>query len=93
MGETVDSQLTVRQARRLLSDTSRVAPERVREAETLIRELHSRRPAIMPGGGVGVALCQNCGNGTWSLHSDGDTELWAAIVVIVNRCRTKRRGC
>jgi enamine deaminase RidA (YjgF/YER057c/UK114 family) len=77
MSETTDRPMTVKAARRLLSDTRRVSPERVREAEELLRALHAKRPGLMAGGGVGVASCANCGGGVWSLHSDGDDERWA----------------
>jgi hypothetical protein len=77
MSETTDRPLTVKQARRLLSDTRAVSTERVHEAQMLLHDLQSRRPGILPNGGLCVVHCKNCGCSVWTLHTDDDDERWA----------------
>jgi hypothetical protein len=73
--------MTIRQARALLSHTLGKSPEQINEAETLVLDLHARKPGRLQGGGLCVFSCEACGCAIWTLHSDGDDERWAC-----NRC-------
>jgi hypothetical protein len=78
MSDTTTPSMTIKAARALLNYTLGRDPQLIRQAEELIRALHSRKPGILSGGGMTVQTCQACGNSTWSLHTtDKDDERWA----------------
>jgi hypothetical protein len=64
MGETLARPLSVAQARRALSDTSRMSSEQLDELQKIVATFHAARPTNRP--------CAACGSMHWAEHTTAD---------------------